>query len=133
VGVDQDVADLLVEQQRGDRTEVERVVQQLGDQALLVAAGQPDVGLDQHAAGELLDLVAALSSSRPSSMARSSLTISSRWQLLLDDLIPVRFGLDRTDREQRRLRLDARCRARYAGEDPWWPTSFRRIPGARGA
>ena len=62
VGVDQDVADLLVEQQRRDRSEIEGVVQQLGDQPLLVAAGEPNLGLDQQAPRELLHLGAALAS-----------------------------------------------------------------------
>jgi hypothetical protein len=53
------------------------------DQALLVAAGQPDIGLDQHAARDAARPGAALGLVEPSSSARSSLPISSRWSCFL--------------------------------------------------
>jgi hypothetical protein len=93
VGVDQDVRDLLVQEQRRDRAEVEGVVEQLGDEPLLVAAREPDLRLDQHAAREALDLGAALVLIETFEHRQVQLRDQLAMELLLDDLITVRFGL----------------------------------------
>jgi hypothetical protein len=79
VRVHQDVADFLVEQQRRDRPQVEGVVHQLRDQALLVGAREAHVASTISRRATRSTWERRSPSAEPSSWLRSSFAISSRW------------------------------------------------------
>ena len=72
--------------------------EQLGDQPLLVAARQPDLGLHQQPARDALDLGAALGVVQALELGQVELGDELAVELLLDDLEAVGLGLARTAR-----------------------------------
>ena len=75
-------------------------MQQLGDESFLVAAGEADLRLDQEPACQLLDLAATLRLVETFEQGQVELTDQLAMELLLDDLIAVRLGFARADRQQ---------------------------------
>src|SRR5262245_30800992 len=110
--IHEDVRDLLVQEERGDRTEVERVVEQLLDETLLVGAREPKLRLAQEAARQRIHLVPALAVVEPLQGAQVELADELAMKPSLELLVFVRHP--RLGRRQELGFADGRGRRRAA-------------------